>query len=156
MAARLMSVPGIGAICATALGSAGTASLRRSSKGRDFRCLAWPRPQTELVWQGRTRLGQCLEDGAARPAPPYWFIGATVRGPLGRPADGAPAGSWLARMLGAEAAECWWLSLWPTNWRASLGRIAGSAVSVYRAPAAAAPHSRRASGSRDVVGCGEV
>ena len=92
---RLMSIPGIGPICATAL-DALAPPPETFAKGRDF--AAWlglvPRQHSSA---GKARLGRISKMGQ-RDLRRLLIIGAmsVVRAALRR---GAPAGSWLARIL---------------------------------------------------------
>lgn len=94
-ARRLMSIPGIGPVCATAL-EALAPPPETFTKGRDF--AAWlgltPRQNSS---GGKARLGRISRMGQ-RDLRRLLIIGAmaVVRWAARR---GAPAGSWLARML---------------------------------------------------------
>jgi transposase len=97
-ARRLMGIPGIGPICATAL-EALAPPPQTFAKGRDF--AAWlglvPRQNSSA---GKARLGRVSKMGQ-RDLRRLLIIGAmsVVRSAIRR---GAPAGSWLARMLGRK------------------------------------------------------
>ena len=95
LAARLMTIPGIGSICATAL-QALAPPAETFAKGRDFAAwLGLTLKQTSSG--GKTRLGRTLKMGQ-RDLRRLLIIGAmaVVRWAARR---GAPAGSWLARMM---------------------------------------------------------
>jgi len=95
MASRLMTIPGIGAICATAM-EALAPSASTFGKGRDF--AAWigltPRQNSS---GGKDRLGKTSKMGQ-RDLRRLLVLGATAVVRWAR-RYGAPAGSWLARML---------------------------------------------------------
>jgi transposase len=97
-ARRLMAIPGVGPICAVAL-AALAPPVESFSKGRDF--AAWlgltPRQNSS---GGKARLGKTSKMGQ-RDLRRLLIIGAmaVVRWTSRR---GAPAGSWLARMLAAK------------------------------------------------------
>ncbi len=94
-ARRLMTIPGVGPVCAMAL-AALTPPVESFSKGRDF--TAWiglvPRQNSS---GGKARLGRISKMGQ-RDLRRQLIIGATsvLRW---RARHGAPAGSWMARML---------------------------------------------------------
>jgi transposase len=95
VAARLMTIPGIGAICATAM-EALAPPAETFAKGRDF--AAWigltPRQNSS---GGKDRLGKTSKMGQ-RDLRRLLVLGATAVVRWAR-RYGAPAGSWLARML---------------------------------------------------------
>ncbi|MGY3487662.1 transposase [Bradyrhizobium sp. USDA 4011] len=95
VASRLMTIPGIGAICATAI-EALSPSAETFSKGRDF--AAWidltPKQNSS---GGKDRLGKISRMGR-RDLRRLLVLGATAVVRWAR-RYGLPAGSWLARML---------------------------------------------------------
>ncbi|MBD9524443.1 IS110 family transposase [Ensifer sp. ENS02] len=95
VASRLTTIPGIGAICATAM-EALAPSAAAFSKGRDFAAWIGLTPKQNSSG-GKERLGKTSKMGQ-RDLRRLLIIGATtvVRWARRR---GAPAGTWLARML---------------------------------------------------------
>jgi hypothetical protein len=111
---RLMSIPGIGPICATAL-EALAPPPETFVKGRDF--AAWlglvPRQHSSA---GKARLGRVSKMGQ-RDLRRLLIIGAMS---VGRPAEAhQPVPGSHACWRGSR--ECWWLLHWPTKWRVSRG-----------------------------------
>lgn len=125
VARRLMTIPGIGAVTATALVSLAPPpeSFRR---GRDF--AAWlgltPLQQSS---GGKERLGRTSKMGE-RTLRRLLIIGASaVASWVGR--NGAPKGFMACAADEPQAHRCWSGWLWPTRWRARSGpclRRAGS------------------------------
>lgn len=94
-ARRLMSIPGVGPICAVAL-EALAPPAESFTKGRDFAAWVGLTPRQNSTG-GKTRLGKTSKMGQ-RDLRRLLIIGAMA---VVQAADrkGAPAGSWLARML---------------------------------------------------------
>ncbi len=117
-AARLMTIPGIGPICAAAL-TTFAPPPGTFAKGRDF--AAWvgltPRQHSS---GGKERLGKTSKMGQ-RDLRRLLIIGAvsTVRWAARR---GAPEGSWLARMLARKPHMLVAVALANRAWRGSPGR----------------------------------
>jgi transposase len=130
VASRLTTIPGIGAICATAI-EALAPSAKIFSKGRDF--AAWiGLTLKQNSSGGKERLGKTSKMGQ-RDLRRLLIIGATtvVRWARRR---GAPAGTWLARMLLTKPPKLIAVAL--AN---KLARIAWALMAhggVYKAPAA--------------------
>ncbi|KSV80827.1 hypothetical protein N183_38610 [Sinorhizobium sp. Sb3] len=129
VASRLTTIPGIGAICATAM-EALAPSAAAFSKGRDF--AAWigltPRQNSS---GGKERLGRTSKMGQ-RDLRRLLIIGATTVLRWAR-RRGAPAGTWLARMLLTKPPKLIAVAL--AN---KLARIAWALMArggVYKAPA---------------------
>ncbi len=131
-ARRLMSIPGVGPVCATAL-EALAPPPETFSKGRDF--AAWlgltPRQNSS---GGKARLGRISRMGQ-RDLRRLLIIGAmaVVRWAT---RSGVPAGSWLARMMARKPRMLVAIAL--TN---KIARVAWALMAtggVYRDPAAAA------------------
>ena len=94
-AKRLMTIPGIGVICATAM-EALAPPPESFAKGRDFAAWLGLTPKQNSSG-GKTQAGRNVEDGPARSSP----VARQRRdgaGPMGCPKR-APDGSWLARMM---------------------------------------------------------
>jgi transposase len=98
VASRLMTVPGIGAICATAM-EALAPPAKTFSKGRDFAAWIGLTPKQNSSG-GKDRLGKTSKMGQ-RDLRRLLVLGATAVVRWAR-RNGAPAGSWLARMLAAK------------------------------------------------------
>ncbi|MCA1371722.1 IS110 family transposase [Bradyrhizobium sp. BRP14] len=95
VASRLMTIPGIGAICATAM-EALAPSAEIFSKGRGFAAWIGLTPKQNSSG-GKDRLGKVSKMGQ-RDLRRLLVLGATAVVRWAR-RYGAPAGSWLARML---------------------------------------------------------
>jgi len=95
VAARLMTIPGVGAICATALEALAPAA-ETFSKGRDFAAWIGLTPKQNSSG-GKDRLGKVSKMGQ-RDLRRLLVLGATAVVRWAR-RYGSPAGSWLARML---------------------------------------------------------
>ena len=95
VAARLMTIPGVGPICATALEALAPAA-GTFSKGRDFAAWIGLTPKQNSSG-GKDRLGKVSKMGQ-RDLRRLLVLGATAVVRWAR-RYGAPAGSWLARML---------------------------------------------------------
>ncbi|MGY4174711.1 transposase [Bradyrhizobium sp. USDA 4518] len=95
VASRLMTIPGIGAICATAI-EALAPSAETFSKGRDFAAWVGLTPK-QTSSGGKDRLGKISRMGR-RDLRRLLVLGATAVVRWAR-RYGPPAGSWLARML---------------------------------------------------------
>ncbi|WP_085026556.1 IS110 family transposase [Ensifer aridi] len=129
VASRLTTIPGIGAICATAM-EALAPSAAAFSKGRDFAAWIGLTPKQNSSG-GKERLGKTSKMGQ-RDLRRLLIIGATtvVRWARRR---GAPAGTWLARMLLTKPPKLIAVAL--AN---KLARIAWALMAregVYQAPA---------------------
>ena len=128
---RLMTIPGVGPVCAVAL-AALAPPTESFSKGRDF--AAWiglvPRQNST---GGKARLGRTSKMGQ-RDLRRLLIIGATsvVRW---RARHGAPAGSWLARMLATKPKMLVAVALANKMARVAWALMRGDAV--YEAPATA-------------------
>ena len=131
-ARRLMSIPGIGPVCATAL-EALAPPPETFAKGRDF--AAWlgltPRQNSS---GGKARLGHISRMGQ-RDLRRLLIIGAmaVVRWAARR---GAPAGSWLARMMARKPSMLVAIALANRIARVAWALMAKGGV--YKSPAAAA------------------
>ena len=97
-AARLMTIPGIGAICATAM-EALAPTPDSFAKGRDFAAWIGLTPKQHSSG-GKDRLGKTSKMGQ-RDLRRLLVLGATAVVRWAR-RYGSPAGSWLARMLVAK------------------------------------------------------
>ncbi|PPQ13720.1 IS110 family transposase [Bradyrhizobium sp. AC87j1] len=95
VASRLMTIPGIGAICATAI-EALSPSAATFSKGRDFAAWIGLTPKQNSSG-GKDRLGKISRMGR-RDLRRLLVLGATAVVRWAR-RYGSPAGSWLSRML---------------------------------------------------------
>ena len=130
-ARRLMTIPGVGPVCAVAL-AALAPPTESFSKGRDF--AAWiglvPRQNST---GGKARLGRTSKMGQ-RDLRRLLIIGATsvVRW---RALHGAPAGSWLARMLATKPKMVVAVALANKIARVAWALMRGGGV--YEAPATA-------------------
>ena len=131
MVRRLMTIPGVGPVCAVAL-AALAPPVESFSKGRDF--AAWiglvPRQDSS---GGKARLGRTARMGQ-RDLRRLLIIGATsvVRW---RARHGAPAGSWMARMLATKPKMLVAVALANKIARVAWALMRGDGV--YRAPATA-------------------
>ena len=129
---RLMGIPGIGPICATAL-EALAPPPETFTKGRDF--AAWlglvPRQHSSA---GKARLGRVSKMGQ-RDLRRLLIIGA-MSGVRWAARRGVPAGSWLARMLARKPRMLVAIALANKMARIAWALLATGAN--YRAPAAVA------------------
>jgi transposase len=116
IARRLMSIPGVGPITATALVALAPAP-EAFRCGRDFSAWLGLTPVQKSTG-GKQKLGQITKAGE-RTLRRLLVIGASavIKQAL---LKGAPPGSWLAQMLARKPA-CWWRSPWPTRPAASSG-----------------------------------
>ncbi|MCP3468345.1 MULTISPECIES: IS110 family transposase [unclassified Bradyrhizobium] len=129
VASRLMTIPGIGAICATAM-EALAPSAETFSKGRDFAAWIGLTPKQNSSG-GKDRLGQISRMGQ-RDLRRLLVLGATAVVRWAR-RYGAPAGSWLARMVSKKPPKLIAVAL--AN---KMARIAWALMAhggVYQAPA---------------------
>lgn len=129
VASRLMTIPGVGAICATAI-EALAPSAETFSKGRDFAAWIGLTPKQNSSG-GKDRLGKVSKMGQ-RDLRRLLVLGATAVVRWAR-RYGAPAGSWLARMLSKKPPKLVAVAL--AN---KLARTAWALMTrggVYRAPA---------------------
>ncbi len=132
VASRLMTIPGIGTICATAM-EALAPSAETFSKGRDFAAWISLTPKQNSSG-GKDRLGQISRMGQ-RDLRRLLVLGATAVVRWARRYR-APAGSWLARMVAKKPPKLIAVAL--AN---KMARIAWSLMArggVYQAPASVA------------------
>ena len=129
VASRLMTIPGVGAICATAMETLAP-SAETFSKGRDFAAWIGLTPKQNSSG-GKDRLGKVSKMGQ-RDLRRLLVLGATAVVRWAR-RYGAPTGSWLARMLLKKPPKLVAVAL-----ASKLARIAWALMArggVYQAPA---------------------
>ena len=129
VASRLMTIPGVGAICATAI-EALAPSAETFSKGRDFAAWIGLTPKQNSSG-GKDRLGKVSKMGQ-RDLRRLLVLGATAVVRWAR-RYGAPAGSWLARMLSKKPPKLVAVALANKLARTAWALMARGGV--YRAPA---------------------
>ena len=123
-ARRLMTIPGIGPLIATAI-QALAPNLETFKSGRDFAAWVGLTPLQKSTG-GKSRLGRTSRMGE-RTLRRLLIIGASGVVRWAR-RKGTPAGSWLGSMLARKPPMLvWWR--WPTRWRGSPGRCSPRAAS---------------------------
>ncbi len=120
LARRLMTIPGVGPVIATAIVALAPAP-QTFRAGRHFAAWIGLTPRQKSTG-GKQRLGAISRMGERDPATAADHRGRSFRGQAGAPALEAPAGSWLAQMSGAQAQNAGSSSPWPTRPPASSGR----------------------------------
>lgn len=129
VASRLMTIPGVGAICATA-SQALAPSVETFSKGRDFAAWIGLTPKQNSSG-GKERLGKVSKIGQ-RDLRRLLVLGATAVVRWAR-RYGAPAGSWLAKKLSRKPPKLVAVALANKLARTAWALMAHGGV--YRAPA---------------------